>query len=234
MGADIAQLNSKVRTRLFSSTGNQTVASLGGRLCTQPWALQVSRLVSMSAVNGGSLSDNLAMPHWEHWLIASMGKPPAKSKQRFQRRLCLTLNSSLTLCRVVLWDYRENVKMFSWRSRLGKSWLNPLVGGRIPLHSAMQSIKLSVCSKIIGQRGGTHLLRWNTSRRMRLRWLWCNNAFEFFDWPPTPLRKSINRRSPTKPHLEKIVQSVLCLFVSDGCDDLIHGIWMLPFGLAHL
>lgn len=58
MGADIAQLNSKVRTELFSSTGNQTIANLGGRLATNLSNAGISAGIN-TAVNGGSLKDNL-------------------------------------------------------------------------------------------------------------------------------------------------------------------------------
>lgn len=58
MGADIAQLNSKVRTELFSSTGNQTIANLGGRLAANLSNAGISAGIN-TAVNGGSLKDNL-------------------------------------------------------------------------------------------------------------------------------------------------------------------------------
>jgi len=58
MGADIAQLNSKVRTELFSSTGNQTIANLGGRLATNLSNAGISAGIN-TAVNGGSPKDKL-------------------------------------------------------------------------------------------------------------------------------------------------------------------------------
>ena len=80
MGADIAQLNSKVRTELFSSTGNQTIANLGGRLAANLSNAGISAGIN-TAVNGGSLKDNLEANLLAALVNTAHGEAASKIKQ---------------------------------------------------------------------------------------------------------------------------------------------------------
>ncbi|KQB48972.1 hypothetical protein LD10_15330, partial [Neisseria meningitidis] len=82
MGADIAQLNSKVRTELFSSTGNQTIANLGGRLATNLSNAGISAGIN-TAVNGGSLKDNLGNAALGALVNSFQGEAASKIKTTF-------------------------------------------------------------------------------------------------------------------------------------------------------
>ncbi|HEZ4229749.1 TPA: DUF637 domain-containing protein, partial [Neisseria meningitidis] len=206
MGADIAQLNSKVRTELFSSTGNQTIANLGGRLATNLSNAGISAGIN-TAVNGGSLKDNLGNAALGALVNSFQGEAASKIKTTFSDDY-VAKQFAHALAGCVSGLVQGKCKDGAIGAAVGEIVAESILGGRNPATlSDAEKHKVISYSKIIAGsvaalNGGDVNTAANAAEVAVV-----NNALNF-DSTPTNAKKH-QPQKPDKTALEKIIQSIM-------------------------
>ncbi|EQD02068.1 pre-toxin domain with VENN motif family protein, partial [Neisseria meningitidis NM3141] len=206
MGADIAQLNSKVRTELFSSTGNQTIANLGGRLATNLSNAGISAGIN-TAVNGGSLKDNLGNAALGALVNSFQGEAASKIKTTFSDDY-VAKQFAHALAGCVSGLVQGKCKDGAIGAAVGEIVADSMLGGRNPATlSDAEKHKVISYSKIIAGsvaalNGGDVNTAANAAEVAVV-----NNALNF-DSTPTNAKKH-QPQKPDKTALEKIIQGIM-------------------------
>ncbi|ELK93842.1 pre-toxin domain with VENN motif family protein [Neisseria meningitidis 9757] len=206
MGADIAQLNSKVRTELFSSTGNQTIANLGGRLATNLSNAGISAGIN-TAVNGGSLKDNLGNAALGALVNSFQGEAASKIKTTFSDDY-VAKQFAHALAGCVSGLVQGKCKDGAIGAAVGEIVADSMLGGRNPATlSDAEKHKVISYSKIIAGsvaalNGGDVNTAANAAEVAVV-----NNALSF-DSTPTNAKKH-QPQKPDKTALEKIIQGIM-------------------------